>query len=92
MAVSGRLVYTNHTPTLYIYMVISHYHFFVFIMNSCLGHILKRTKRIEIKLGTYIDVNERKCGRQEPYSYLTFYLSYLSLLLFIKGGFLCHDL
>jgi len=24
------------------------------------------TKRIEIKLGTYIDVNEQKCSRQEP--------------------------
>ena len=45
MAVSGRLVYTNHTPTLYIYMVISHYHFFVFIMNSCLGHVLFMTSQ-----------------------------------------------
>ena len=59
-------------------------------MVACPGHILESTKGIEIKLGTYIDVNERKCRRQEPYSYLTFYLSYLSLILFIKGGFLCH--
>jgi len=29
-------------------------------------HILESTTRIEIKLGTYIDVNERKCRRQEP--------------------------
>jgi len=27
---------------------------------------LENTKGIEIKLGTYIDVNERKCRRQEP--------------------------
>ena len=31
------------------------------------GHILENTKGIEIKLGTYIDVNERKYRRrQEP--------------------------
>jgi len=33
-------------------------------MNSCLGHILESTKGIEI--GTYMDVNKRKCRRQEP--------------------------
>jgi len=27
---------------------------------------LESTKGIEIKLGTYIDDNERKCRRQEP--------------------------
>jgi len=27
---------------------------------------LESTKGIEIKLGTYIDVNKRKCRRQEP--------------------------
>jgi len=35
---------------------------------------LESTKGIEIKLGTYMFVNERKCRRQVPYSYLTFYL------------------
>jgi len=30
------------------------------------GHILESTKGIEIKLGIYIDVNERKYRRQEP--------------------------
>jgi len=35
---------------------------------------MESTKWIEIKLGTYIDVNKRKCRRQEPYSYLTFYV------------------
>ena len=30
------------------------------------GHILESTKGIEIKLGTYIDVNESKYRRQEP--------------------------
>jgi len=28
--------------------------------------MLESTKGIEIKLGTYIVVNERKCRRQEP--------------------------
>jgi len=28
-------------------------------MDSCLGHILESTKGIEIKLGTYIYVNEK---------------------------------
>jgi len=27
---------------------------------------LESTKGIEIKLGTYIDVDKRKCRRQEP--------------------------
>jgi len=35
-------------------------------MVACPGHILENTKGIEIKLGTYIDVNEIKCRRQEP--------------------------
>ena len=30
------------------------------------GHILESTKGIEIKLGIYIDVNERKYRGQEP--------------------------
>ena len=30
------------------------------------GHILETTKGIEINLGTYIDINERKYRRQEP--------------------------
>ena len=37
-----------------------------FIMVACLGHVLESTKGIEIKLGTYIDVNKRKWRRQEP--------------------------
>jgi len=41
---------------------------------------LESTKGFKITLGTCIDVNKRKCS----------YLSYLSLVLFIKGGFLCH--
>jgi len=37
---------------------------FVFvIIDGCLGHILESTKGIEIKLGTYIDVNKRKFRR-----------------------------
>ena len=42
-----------------------HSHLF-FISVACSGHILESIKGIEIKLGTYIDVNERKCRRQEP--------------------------
>jgi len=30
-------------------------------MVACPGHILESTKGIELKLGTYIDVNETKC-------------------------------
>ena len=40
-------------------------HFFS-IMVACPGHILESTKWIEIKLGTYIDVDKRKCKRQKP--------------------------
>jgi len=35
-------------------------------MVACPVHILESTNGIEIKLGTYIDVNERKYRRQEP--------------------------
>jgi len=51
-------------------------------MDACPGHILESTKEIEMKLGLYIDDSERKGSGQEPYSYLTFYLSYLSLIIF----------
>jgi len=34
-------------------------------MDAYPGHFLESTKGIEIKLGTYIDVNKRKCRRQE---------------------------
>jgi len=35
-------------------------------MDACPGHILESTKDIEMKLGLYIDVSERKCRAQEP--------------------------
>jgi len=35
-------------------------------MVGCPGHILESTKEIEMKLGTYVDVNQSKCSRQEP--------------------------
>ena len=53
-----------HNPTLYIYIELSPLNYF-FIMVACSCHILESTKRIEIKLGTYIAFNERKCSRQE---------------------------
>jgi len=34
------------------------------MMVACPSHILESTKGIKIKLGTYIDVNERKYSRQ----------------------------
>ena len=61
----GRAVHKNHNPTLYIDRVISLNHLF-FITVACPSLILESTKGIEIKLGTYIDVNKRKCRRQEP--------------------------
>ena len=36
-----------------------------FIMVICPSLILESTKGIETKLGTYIDVNEKKCRRRE---------------------------
>jgi len=60
-------VHQNDNPILYIDMVYSYLHITIFfIIDACLCHILESTKGIEIKLGTYIDVNERKCSRQEP--------------------------
>jgi len=35
-------------------------------MEMCPGHILEGTKGIKMNLGTYIDVNKRKCRWQEP--------------------------
>ena len=83
MAVRGSALHKKHNPP--------HNHLF-FIMVACSGHILESTKEIKTKLDTYIDVHERKYRTQETLSYLTFYLSYLSLILFIKGVFLCHVL
>ena len=63
MAVRESVVHKNHNPTMFIYRVISTY----FFRNGCLSWpYLGSTKGIEIKLGTYIAVNERKCRRQEP--------------------------
>jgi len=54
----------NDNHILYILTELSpHNHFF--IIDACPGHILESTKGIEIKLGTYIDVNGRKCRRQQ---------------------------
>jgi len=64
MAVRGMAVHKNHNPTLYI-TELSPLNLF-FIMVACPGHILESTKGIEIKLGTYTDVNERKYRRQKP--------------------------
>jgi len=66
MAVRGRAVQNNHNPTLYILHSYLPLTICFFIMDSCLGRILEITKGIEIKLGTYIDVNKTKCRRQEP--------------------------
>jgi len=53
-------------------------------MDACLGHILESTKGIEIKRGTYIDVNKRKCRRQEPYLGEHSLLPAISLLILIS--------
>ena len=63
MAVRGSAVHMNHNPTLYITELSPIFH------NGCsswtyLGKY--NTKRIEIKLATYIYVNEMKYRRQEP--------------------------
>jgi len=60
-------------------------------MDSCLGHILESTKGIEIKLGTYIYMFMRGSAEDKNHNPILHY-TYLSLLLFIKGGFLCHVL
>jgi len=63
MAVRGSAVRKNHNPTLCITELspINIFH------NGCLSWQLHVSwKGIEIKLGTYIDVNERKYRRQEP--------------------------
>jgi len=49
-----------------IFTVLSPLNLVFVIMDVCPGHILESTKGIEIKLGTYIDVNEREYRRQEP--------------------------
>ena len=66
MAIRGMAEPTKHNPTLYIYKVISPSTLICFIMVAYSGHILESTKEIEIKLGTYINVNERKYNRLEP--------------------------
>jgi len=57
MAVRGSALYKNHNPTLYITELSPINYFFHSVTYP--SHILDSTKAIEIKLGTYIDVNER---------------------------------
>jgi len=57
-------VHKNHNPTLYITELSPINNFFIRVAYP--GHILESAKGIEMKLGTYIDVNERKYRRQEP--------------------------
>ena len=54
-------------------------------MVACPGHIMESTNEIVIKLGTYIDVNERKCKRQR--TIILSYILHLSLIFFIKVVF-----
>ena len=49
-----------------IFTDLSPHNYLFFKMDACLRHIFESTKGTEIKLGTYIDVNERKCRRREP--------------------------
>jgi len=65
MAVSESAVHKNHNPTLYT-AELSPINHFISIMVACPCHILESIKGIKIKLGTYIDFNERNCRRQEP--------------------------
>jgi len=62
---------------LYMYKVISHY---VFIMDACPDHILESTKRIEVKLGSWIDGSLR-IGHNNHNPDLYFVLSYLPLII-----------
>ena len=64
MAMRGSAVHRNRYPTLDITELSLINYFFIIVAYP--GHILKSTIEIEIKLGTYIDVNERKWRRQEP--------------------------
>ena len=66
MAVRGNAMHMNHNPTLCI-TELSPINRFFFIMVAYPGHILESFKGIKIKLGTYIDVNERKYRKQDPY-------------------------
>jgi len=59
MAMRGRAEPKNHNPTLH-KTFLSYLPITIFKIVACLGHILESTKVIEMKLGTYIDVNKRK--------------------------------
>ena len=64
-------MHKNHSSTLFVELSPLN-HLFSSQWFACPGHILESTKGIE--LGTHIDVNEGKCRRQEPLSFVTFYL------------------
>jgi len=61
MTVRGSALHKNHNHTRYIIELSPINHFFIMVAYP--GHILVSTKGIEIELGTYIDVNERKYRR-----------------------------
>jgi len=62
MAVRGSGIYITLLCILLSYLPLTIF----FIMVTYPGHILESTKGIEVKLDTYINVNERKYRRQEP--------------------------
>ena len=70
MTVRGSAVHINHNHTLFTELsTLNH----CFIMVACPVYILESTKCIEMKVCTYIDVNEGKCRRQchNPILYFT---------------------
>ena len=57
-------VHNNHNHTMYITKLYPLNDVFILVVYP--SRILERTKGVEIKHGTYIDVDEIKCRRQEP--------------------------
>ena len=88
MALRGRAAHKNHNPTLYLLIYLPITIYFSYWMPVW-GHILESTKGIEIKLAPYIDVKD-KYSRQEPLSYLTFYLSLFWVVL--RDNVVCSGL
>jgi len=56
MAMRERAVHKNNIPTLHLYILSYLPLTIFFIILAYPGHILESTKRIEIKLGTYIEL------------------------------------
>jgi hypothetical protein len=70
-------------PVLSISYFLSYCPLLIFILYFCLSHFSESIKAMDLKLHRMIDLIKKKCIAQEPVLYISYFLSYCPLLIFI---------